>query len=476
MSNRPKFCRHCGTELSSDVRFCEMCGQPVFSDSELSQPQPETSSPIPVAEVDEVAALNEVLTEAVPSHPDIPDKQEIVTEPEEPLPNQVEPQAKVESQPHPDNKVVDHPQLKRLQPKVEAQPARRSQRKYWTIGIIVMLGGLVLIGSLFGATQMVQQSRVRASATAASAAATAETQATASAYADLLNSLTAGYETVLGPREGSLTHNANDDRIAHETDSKIWLRDFAVGANFFNPYSNSTGSWDYGFLFRSKVDQNFRLIIKADKTWELNLFSHNDFQTIKSGDIPYLNVNKGESNLIILVCKKEKGWLLVNSQLTAQFSLSKLTDWGEVAIATGFYKKDRIIGEKTNYKNFTILSNQQAKSIVSADNVEILAGQYKVQDFTVEPDMKEVILEGSFEASGGFDNDIEFFVLNEQDYDRWAAGKSISQPLYKTGLTKSDAITLSIGKSGKYYLVFSNKQASLLPRYVTAHFWYGWED
>lgn len=154
--------------------------------------------------------------------------------------------------------------------------------------------------------------------------------------------------------------------MAHEEDDYIEVdfagvsyKNFIAEATFENPYSPSTGSWDYGFLFRnSGGNDQFRLSIHSDKTWKLTDRSGDSSEVIDSGSISpsVLRTSIGTTNKIRLICNNDQGWLYINDKFIAELDLSSRTNSGAVGIVTGFYNGDVIDGEETRYTGFTVWS------------------------------------------------------------------------------------------------------------------------
>ena len=65
---------------------------------------------------------------------------------------------------------------------------------------------------------------------------------------------------------------------------------------------------------------------------------------------------------------------------------------------------------------------------------------------------------GSFHASGGA-NDIEVFIVNDEDYDSWNIGRAI-KPVYNSGATTSADINVMLPTTGHFYLVINNTYSS----------------
>jgi serine/threonine protein kinase len=102
-----------------------------------------------------------------------------------------------------------------------------------------------------------EQARVTAAAREeATATAQAGVLITAQALDGYIQNTLNNRTLVAGPIDGQIPHNAEDTLISVFQEPAD-LRDFVVEANLFNPYSPTTGNWDYGFLFRHEEQPSF---------------------------------------------------------------------------------------------------------------------------------------------------------------------------------------------------------------------------
>lgn len=186
-----------------------------------------------------------------------------------------------------------------------------------------------------------------------------ETEATLTAQArdaDLTKAL-ASRTLVLGPINGSLEHNPNDQLIAGKG-LGVDLHNFILEMRFYNPYAAIQSGWDYGILFRYGKDKGyFRLAIRSDKTWALsNSGDGAEGLVFGEGAIPDLNVDEGGWNLIMLVCQGDKGQLYINKAFVDLLDLSSRSSSGEIYVVTGIYTGDEVEGKKTDYQDLTVWS------------------------------------------------------------------------------------------------------------------------
>lgn len=183
--------------------------------------------------------------------------------------------------------------------------------------------------------------------------ATAQAQTTKAA---VLANIEASRKLVYGPTSGALEHNSND--LISAQDAGVNLRDFVVEARFFNPYSTSQGTWDYGFILRhAEKNTHFRFVIKSEKNWALvNNNGDPDGVIIAQGKLPSLDVSENGSNMVKLIFQGERGWFFLNNEMISELDLSARTNPGSIFIATGIFQGDGMAGSSTRYSDFSIWS------------------------------------------------------------------------------------------------------------------------
>ena len=244
-------------------------------------------------------------------------------------------------------------------PRPAPKPKRRAAGRvllviFWLVVIVAAL----LFAAWFAVEQGLfeaepEQDLAATVAAGAQATSTAINAGTATARAQV-NQET-GWVMVFGPDSGSLVHNPADNLIK-ANQASVNLLDFAGEATFINPYGPSTGTWDYGFIFRhTGANQHYRLIIRSDKMWLVrNNTGEPDGPIIAQGGIADLKVNEGGSNYVELVCEGALGILTINDVVIAEIDLSERQTPGDVIIATGMLSDNQIQGYETEYVNFTV--------------------------------------------------------------------------------------------------------------------------
>ena len=162
-------------------------------------------------------------------------------------------------------------------------------------------------------------------------------------------------ELMFGPQDGNLPHVA-DDNFVESAAAYISVRDFIVVATFQNPYSDSTGTWDYGFFFRDEYSNNaYRLVITSTSQWILrNHVEGTDSTIIQEGELPNLDTADAGFNTIWLYCSGDYGEFYVNGEYISDLDLSARQNFGDVKVGTGFSSGNKISGYSTDYFEFTV--------------------------------------------------------------------------------------------------------------------------
>lgn len=253
----------------------------------------------------------------------------------------------------------------------KCRPQRGLTGWQWVVGLVVL--GLIAVG-VYGlnlqqqanarATAMAQAIIAQAQATAtaqARATATAQAQATATAQArsEVITTIFSHAQLVFGPESGSLEHKEDGNIERSRASVDLDLKNFIAEARFLNPYPTSTGSWDYGFLFRhAGWNDQYRLAIFSDKDWKLvnALPTGDDWQStlIHQGTIANLNVAHPGYNTVRVIAIDTKGYLYINEAFIAELDLSARTASGDICVAIEIYKTDELNGYETVYQDFKV--------------------------------------------------------------------------------------------------------------------------
>jgi hypothetical protein len=206
--------------------------------------------------------------------------------------------------------------------------------------------------------QATATAQAQAMATAqAQAMATAQAQATATAQAirATVSAIEANKTLIYGPSNGSLKHNAEDRFVAWKA-AGVTLRNFVCEVTFYNPYSTSEGSWDYGIFFRhTGYNQQYRLAVRSDKSWDFYLVEKT-WNHIADGVISDLDISPSGQNTLRLVVKDTQAFFYVNGVYVATLDVSTKQIKGDVVVVIGIWQGDEITGRTTRYTEFTVWS------------------------------------------------------------------------------------------------------------------------
>ncbi|NEP35609.1 NACHT domain-containing protein [Moorena sp. SIO3B2] len=158
--------------------------------------------------------------------------------------------------------------------------------------------------------------------------------------------------------EGQLDHKNNEKITRYLPGNSIPLQNFIAQVRFFNPYDHCwKGRWDYGFLFRNGKNAEYRLLIRANSTWELKLVDNNpNVPSLASGKINNLDVSANGSNTMRLIVENQTAYFFVNGEYIATLDLSEHQSPRLLYIGTGFYKGSEINGKTTKFTDFSVWS------------------------------------------------------------------------------------------------------------------------
>jgi hypothetical protein len=111
----------------------------------------------------------------------------------------------------------------------------------------------------------------------------------------------------------------------------------------------------------------------------------------------------------------------------------------------------------------------RAYTITFNKPLTIPALNFSFVPFTLPEGSSNVKLQGHFTATGGSGNDIEAYVLTEDEFTNWKNGHA-TKTLYNSGRVTQDSPNLVLPTTaGTYYLVFNNKFSFLSPKAVGAN-------
>lgn len=196
----------------------------------------------------------------------------------------------------------------------------------------------------------------------------------------------------------------------------VKLKDMVVHARFFNPYSTTRGTWDYGIMFRNSEFGTFDIVVvTSGGRWSHKSRNASDItvtDSLGSGSLT-LDTSPRGVNELILIAQGATGSLFVNGTYITSLTLDKNSTLGDVKVVTGWFQDNEIDGESTKYEEFWIGS--------LTDNPTIPFGTLaKVEDVvpsTVSSQMaRDIIAE------------VEFTVPIQNAEDPWSHGFIFRHP------------------------------------------------
>ena len=157
---------------------------------------------------------------------------------------------------------------------------------------------------------------------------------------------------------------AKSGSLLHEDDGNIKLNrafvdfeDALVEATFANPYSTAEGSWDYGFLIRSRGVNGFHVIGVSSGGFWFHYVRSGTFESSTQVDVgtnPVIRTSGTAENELRVLSRGNKGWLFINGTFITQLDLGEWTGSGDVGVMSGFFTGDEIPGRSTDYRGFLV--------------------------------------------------------------------------------------------------------------------------
>jgi hypothetical protein len=112
---------------------------------------------------------------------------------------------------------------------------------------------------------------------------------------------------------------------------------------------------------------------------------------------------------------------------------------------------------------------KQHTDTISNPELSVNATGYSYFKLDIPSHATSVHFDGTFTASGGSGNDVEAYVLSEQDFLNWQNGHD-SRSLYNSGKVTTATISVDLpDDAGVYYLVFNNRFSLFSPKTVNVN-------
>ena len=160
---------------------------------------------------------------------------------------------------------------------------------------------------------------------------------------------------VSGPSNGSLRHS--EDGSIKTYRSGVDIKNFIVEATFYNPYSTTKGSWDYGFLCRHpRPNTHHAIRVNSDGSWVHSVVIDGDWKTAGKGTVSNLQTGAEQPNHLRVIVLGDNGEFYVNGRFIDSLDMSDLTGTGDIMTATGMASGNEIDGEVTRFREFSVWS------------------------------------------------------------------------------------------------------------------------
>jgi hypothetical protein len=102
---------------------------------------------------------------------------------------------------------------------------------------------------------------------------------------------------------------------------------------------------------------------------------------------------------------------------------------------------------------------------IASGQISVKPGGFVEYRITIDADMVDPVISGSFNASGGSGNDITAVIADEMNYTNWINGHA-ARVFWGTGGKQTTGNFEVRLRPGQYYLVFSNKFSTFSEKQV----------
>ncbi|MEA2596233.1 MAG: eukaryotic-like serine/threonine-protein kinase [Thermomicrobiales bacterium] len=170
-----------------------------------------------------------------------------------------------------------------------------------------------------------------------------------------------------GPADGTIPHLEDNLGIVS---SGVRLQNFYARAWFHNPYQAADQGWDYGFRFRVKRSDEYRVFVSSEGEWELTLGPD---LTLASGRIEGLDLAADTRNLVEIGVSAGVAVIAVNAAPAVVLDVSQSTQSGEVQVASGFVGDRKQPGAATPYDGFAVWPLDGAQPEPAPDATTLVA-------------------------------------------------------------------------------------------------------
>ena len=214
---------------------------------------------------------------------------------------------------------------------------------------------------------------------------------------------------VFGPVSGELRHEPQDGRV-EAFNAGVSMLDVVVSGTFTNPYSASSGSWDYGFLIRNQGGEaSLRALITSSGRWEITEGTGSSKQSKREGSLPEFHSGTGQRNTLVFFAVGKKGLFFANGEFVAVVDLSQATRAGDAAVFTGAFAGNESSGSATRYDGFQAIELVKQYGPVTG-RLQAVANritEYKTGQWT-----RNLVIEAEFVNPSGSNWDYGFVIRN----------------------------------------------------------------
>ena len=159
-----------------------------------------------------------------------------------------------------------------------------------------------------------------------------------------------------GPEDGEIPHNPGD-RFIESFEADVNVSNFYASATIINPYSASTGGWDFCIAFRDQNTKNgdFQyFVVESNERYSHNARENGRDTLIESGTVPNLNLGRADENEIVLIAIEGEGWLFIDKVFVTSLDLTDNVASGDVWLGTGCTEGNERSRSTTRFEDFLV--------------------------------------------------------------------------------------------------------------------------
>lgn len=266
------------------------------------------------------------------------------------------------------------------------------------------------------------------------------------------------------PLNGSLAHRSEGPSVVQA--AGVDVRNFTTQVTFYNPYTVKLGTWDVGFFFRAKgEDEGYHIAVRADSTWELAYQSADGSETVERGKIAKMVMSDtaDKANKLTLTVLYDKGYLFINDSFVGSFPLTKKSDPGDVMVETGFFPRSQREGAVTRFEGFAVWPIEEGKRL---EDGQLVYGEDLLVTEPAEVDLDNFVMRVFFKVPysvtiGKWNLGIVFRSRGRNDEYRLIISSTADWLLGDQNPKLSQMTTVSSGKLEKILQLGDNKENEL---------------